>query len=177
VKNKKIPYVSSRVLKQNVGFLLSEGSANHRDIDFNIPTPIQVSDDLLIEYITGKLRFSRIKEGILVQGTINIGYENECIRCLEMFVQEIPVEIEEMYAYLQPKDTEFIIYADGILDLAPLIRSEVLIAASHKALCREDCKGLCLTCGINLNHETCDCDNEQIDPRFAQLRALLHSDA
>ena len=41
-----------------------------------------------------------------------------------------------------------------------------------KFLCREDCKGLCPTCGKNLNLGPCGC-RKQTDPRFAVLEQLL----
>jgi uncharacterized protein len=41
-----------------------------------------------------------------------------------------------------------------------------------KPLCSDACKGLCPTCGTNLNRGTCDCTSEWEDPRFAALRAL-----
>ena len=40
------------------------------------------------------------------------------------------------------------------------------------ALCREDCKGLCVVCGANLNRETCDCKRDWEDPRLAALKML-----
>ncbi|MDV5106550.1 YceD family protein [Clostridium perfringens] len=36
-----------------------------------------------------------------------------------------------------------------------------------------DCKGLCQKCGIDLNKETCQCDNEEIDLRMAKLMDLF----
>ena len=40
-------------------------------------------------------------------------------------------------------------------------------------LCGKDCKGLCQTCGENLNERTCECKNERIDPRFESLKDLF----
>ena len=40
------------------------------------------------------------------------------------------------------------------------------------ALCREDCQGLCPSCGINLNLRRCDCEQPARDPRLAVLRTL-----
>ncbi|MEE0776702.1 MAG: DUF177 domain-containing protein, partial [Bacillota bacterium] len=39
--------------------------------------------------------------------------------------------------------------------------------------CREDCKGLCPSCGQNLNNKECSCDKSPIDPRLAVLADLL----
>lgn len=53
-----------------------------------------------------------------------------------------------------------------------LITNQVILALfPHKVLCKPNCKGLCQTCGKNLNHETCDCNNNKIGKNnpFGQL--------
>lgn len=165
-------YVSNRVLKLNVGFLLSSGPGHIHDTSFDVPT-IRVSDDVDLDYVRGTARLSRTKEGILVQGKLQFGIEDECYRCLDTVSRELSVELEELYAYPPRLDAEFGVADDGILDLAPLLRAEALIAAAHRALCKPDCKGLCPTCGTNLNYGTCACADEDIDPRMAKLQELL----
>ncbi len=59
------------------------------------------------------------------------------------------------------------------VDLDDLVREQILLALPTRQLCRDDCKGLCPTCGANLNQTTCDCSAEEIDPRFAALAQLL----
>jgi uncharacterized protein len=85
----------------------------------------------------------------------------------------VTVNVEELFAYPASNISEFSVGADANLDLAPLLRAEVLIEMSHRVFCREDCRGLCLTCGANLNRETCSCAQEEIDPRLAVLKKLL----
>jgi uncharacterized protein len=169
-------YLSNRVLKINVGFLLSDGPGHSQDSRLDIPEPVRVADDLTINTIDGNLRLTRTKEGILVQSKLMIGVDAECSRCLDTFQHHLNIDVEELYMHPAPIASEFFVGQDAILDLAPLLRAEVLIQTSHPALCREDCKGLCPTCGINRNHETCDCETETIDPRFAALKALLDKD-
>lgn len=169
--------LNKRVLKLNVGFLLSDGPGNSKDIQLEITDPIRIADDLVAKSIIGKLRLSRTKEGILVQSKLNVVVERECARCLETFDHAIPVTIEELYASPRPiGETEFFVGQDAQLDLAPLLRAEVLIALSHRQYCKEDCKGLCAVCGTNLNHETCHCEADDIDPRMAKLKELLDSE-
>ncbi len=59
------------------------------------------------------------------------------------------------------------------LDLAPLARDAILLDLPLAPLCREDCAGLCPTCGADRNEEACDCPTEVIDPRWVALEALL----
>ena len=85
----------------------------------------------------------------------------------------VSIEIEELYTYHTETSAEFKIDEDGILDLAPLLRAETLIGVSHRALCRDDCQGLCPGCGANLNYAACSCDLDDVDPRLAALKRLL----
>lgn len=165
-------YVSNRVLKINVGFLLAAGPAANHDTVFDVPT-VKVADDLTVNYVRGPIRLSRTAAGILVQGNLETGIVSECYRCLDDVTQTVTIGVEELFAYPASSTSEFSIYEDAILDLAPLLRAEVMIASSNGLLCREDCKGLCPECGTNLNHSTCDCSLEQIDPRLAGLRQFF----
>ena len=47
-----------------------------------------------------------------------------------------------------------------------------VFVADHTPLCKPDCAGLCSNCGANLNEGPCNCDKEDVDPRFAALRSL-----
>ncbi len=165
-------YMNPRVLKLNVGFLLAAGPGHSRDSHIDLP-PTRVADDLYIEYLRGPLRLSRTKEGILLQAQLEVGLKAECNRCLIDVNQPIALDIEELYTTLPLLDVEFSIQDDGILDLATLLRAEVLIEEGHRVLCQPDCKGLCPICGINRNHDVCHCETEDIDPRLAALKQLL----
>ena len=57
-------------------------------------------------------------------------------------------------------------------DLEQLMREQFYLALPMKPLCREDCQGLCVVCGANLNRATCDCKLEWDDPRLAALKEL-----
>lgn len=164
-------YVNNRVLKMQVGFLLSDGVGQSRDFQFDVPT-LRVSDDLTLDYLRGTLRLMRNSRGILVQGTLHTGFHSECVRCLTDTSVTIDVPIEELYVFPPQPDAEFTVGDDGILDLAPLLREETILDMPITALCKPDCAGLCPNCGQNLNEGPCDCDSERIDPRLAGLKAL-----
>lgn len=164
-------YVSNRVLKTNVGFLLAAGPGHIHQTEFDVPA-VRVAPDVDLAYVRGPLRLSRTKEGILAQGNLHVGVEDECYRCLTSVMRDVPIEVEELYAYPSSKTSEFGIGDDAILDLAPLVRAEAIIADARGVLCRPDCKGLCPTCGANLNLGPCECQDE-IDPRLAKLKELL----
>lgn len=83
--------------------------------------------------------------------------------CLWIFTPEpelLEQEQEDVYL-LAPGQTE--------IDVAREVREALILMLPIKMLCSEECKGLCPHCGANLNHETCTCHIEEIDPRWAKL--------
>jgi len=63
-------------------------------------------------------------------------------------------------------------YRSKVIDLDPLVCEQVALALYPYPVCREDCKGLCLVCGQNLNEKDCACDRHVPDPRWAGLEKL-----
>ncbi|MCD7905534.1 MAG: DUF177 domain-containing protein [Clostridiales bacterium] len=61
------------------------------------------------------------------------------------------------------------------MDLEPLVYAELLLNFPMKNLCREDCKGLCIKCGHNLNEGDCGCDRFIGNPEFEKLKFLLNN--
>ena len=178
-------YLNKRLLKLNVGFLLSEGPGNSRAMPIHLPERVQVDDDLYLESLIGDIVLTRTKEGILLQGTLHVANSRECDRCLDEFVHEFEVPIEELFAFpADPNISAFSVDSTGHINLAPLLREEVLIEESYRVTCREDCRGLSVG-GVNLNHEEAVIDDtsddsteatEAIDPRLAVLKQLLDQD-
>ncbi len=165
-------FVPNRVLKINVGFLITGGPGASSDSVLDLP-PVRVAEDLDVYYVRGPIRLSRTHEGMLVQAELRVGVEDECGRCLDPVRTEIPITVTELYAYPPRSTSEFSISDDMNLDLAPLIRSEVYISNATGVLCKPDCKGLCPECGTNWNHATCTCNEDLIDPRLAALKKYL----
>ena len=88
-------YVSNRVLKLNVGFLLADGPGHIHESAFDVPA-VRVSEDVDLAYVRGTIRLSRTKEGVLVQGQLELGVEDECLRCLDPVSCNVPISLEEL---------------------------------------------------------------------------------
>ncbi len=64
-------------------------------------------------------------------------------------------------------------FSEGRVDLSRSIRDQILLEVPVVPRCREDCRGLCPQCGVNLNRETCSCAKEPPgDPRLEVLKSL-----
>jgi uncharacterized protein len=68
---------------------------------------------------------------------------------------------------------DYIETPDFKLELDEIVISDVLLSLPQKNLCKSDCKGLCSTCGQNLNLGECSCDKQNIDPRLEILKQLM----
>lgn len=106
-----------------------------------------------------------------IEGTATM----DCRRCLADVVTKVSEDVHMLFAESgldeADEDDVYPIPAGARqLDLAPAVREEWLLATPAYVLCRDDCKGLCATCGANLNTGACDCAPVQ-DARWAGLRA------
>ena len=165
-------FLNKRVLRLNVGDITGAGPGYSQEATLDLPA-LRVAADLALEYLRGPFRLSRTREGVLLQGQLQAGLSSDCDRCLTPTMAQLSLQLEELYSYPVTTSVEFSIGEDGILDLAPLLRAEVLIASEQGLLCKADCRGLCPDCGANRNQTDCNCDNEELDPRMAALRQLL----
>jgi uncharacterized protein len=134
----------------------------------------------LVEEHHGK---HEVIKDIRLRGRLTAGLELQCARCVEPVPQEISREFELLYRplgtdagrdELSVTDAEAEIgyyQGDGLL-LEDVLREQVLLALPLKVTCREDCKGLCVHCGKNLNEEQCSCSTAIEDPRWTALREI-----
>ena len=74
------------------------------------------------------------------------------------------------------ENDEILLLDNGTVDLDEVFTTALVLAMDSKHVCSEDCKGLCATCGADLNEGPCGCKPE-IDPRFAALAQLLDKES
>lgn len=58
------------------------------------------------------------------------------------------------------------------VDVGEAVREELALAVPLYRVCRPDCKGLCPRCGVDRNEASCECGEEEIDPRWQALRSV-----
>ena len=96
-----------------------------------------------------------------------------CDRCGEEFKSRKVTGVDVILTTdAQVDDPELFPLEGDVVDLNKVLSTCFILDMETKFLCREDCKGLCQTCGKNLNFGPCAC-RRQIDPRFAVLEQLL----
>jgi uncharacterized protein len=125
--------------------------------------------------IQGELRIESVIEGVLVSGRVRGDAVLQCARCLEEFDSEVTLRVTELFAGPghEASDDEDVYQVEGMeIDLEPMVRDAVTLALPLNPLCKQNCQGLCATCGTDLNQGTCDCKEEDFDPRWAALSDL-----
>ena len=112
-------------------------------------------------------------DGIWVSGTVTAPLVGQCVRCLTSIDDPRTFTIQELY-YYPGKDAEedalFVEY--DRIDLEPALRDAVVLELPFSPLCRDDCAGLCPTCGADLNHDPDHTHGPAIDARWAALQGL-----
>ena len=120
------------------------------------------------------IRLESVVEGVLVSGSATVEVRGECVRCLGDISDELEVGIQELYVYpgVEPDDDLASRLENDLIDLEPLLRDEVVLDLPFQPLCRDDCSGLCVECGANLNDDPGHRHEARLDPRWDALRGL-----
>ncbi|MDD2220922.1 MAG: DUF177 domain-containing protein [Clostridia bacterium] len=103
-----------------------------------------------------------------------------CSRCGGQFTLPLVCNFCEGYSQTPLADQEgendiHQFFGDSI-NPATEVLQRIFLELPMKALCKEDCKGLCPDCGINLNLDSCNCAAEKIDPRLEKLKDFIIKD-
>ena len=139
---------------------------------YRIVAPVQVEIDI-----------HKDKDRFRLEGTARTELELTCSRCLEPYTMPVDAVFDVRYlpasdaagdgeGEVGEEDLDTSVYRDDQIDLNEVLREQFYLALPMKPLCRDDCQGLCVVCGTNLNKGTCTCKREWDDPRLAALKKL-----
>jgi uncharacterized protein len=149
--------------------------------------PSSITDLQVLSPIRGTLRFTNTGDLLLVRGILHTTVELECSRCLRLFEMPLRCEVEEQVELraiaarpfehpqvtIVPEEGDTLFLDGNMLDLTELIRQMLLVSLPIKPLHDEECRGLCPTCGADLNEGECSCERPVGHPAFAALARLL----
>lgn len=165
-------YIKAKILRINVGFILAESVGFSHEVEFNVPSPMQIADDLILNHLYATLRLSHVHDGILAQGEVQTGVPDICSRCNDDIWLPVEFEVEELFGKLTGRGgTEFLINDANDIDLAPLFRAEAML---HTPMVTPyDENNRCLLCNRTFDEVLREAGlGEDIDPRMAVLMEL-----
>lgn len=134
--------------------------------------------------IRARLRATRIRELVEIEGVVQTAMRLTCGRCLAPFIHPMEVEFALTYTGGRPGAAEgvkaearepdageagLICFQGEEIDLTEGIQEQVILSLPLRPLCRETCKGLCARCGADLNQERCRCPALPTEGPFAAL--------
>lgn len=149
-----------------------------RTVELEVAAPADLGSELLgvppCSPIDLQVQLEAVMEGVLATGTAWVSLDGQCARCLDALEDDLEVAFQELYVYPESDAAEDeASRLDGdFLDLEPVLRDSVVLALPWQPLCRPDCPGLCLECGIRLADAPGHAHEERVDPRWAPLSAL-----
>jgi len=127
------------------------------------------------------LDYRRSGSAYYFHGEVNGSFKTPCHRCLDDVVQELSGEFDLVMRKssdgedLEPADGggDYIILSlnENEVSLDDYIYESLIVNIPIQIVCNEDCRGLCPSCGINRNKESCTCERAA-DPRWDALRKL-----
>jgi len=128
----------------------------------------------LVAHSDGELR---------IRGRYTGEMEAQCDRCLasarfpldagfDLFYRPASFIAREDEVEIDEGEAEVGFYEGGGIELADILREQVLLALPMQRVCSDACKGICPVCGKNRNETTCDCRAENGNDRWEALRNL-----
>ena len=170
-------------MRINIAQLLQESVGANRA--WELSGPLADTDGEPLGVVTGGLKLTKTDQGVWASGPVSIAVEDNCSRCLKPIAYAVAVQVDDEYLPVVEVDTGRRIRYNDVgdadtgsidnhheLDLTDTLREYRQAALPLAPLCKEDCKGICTQCGVDLNEETHDCQLE-IDPRWEKLRELM----
>lgn len=125
---------------------------------------------------------SRVGERVYIKGELNAALIVECSRCLSLMV----AKTADAFAYifvpapkhweseteLSAEEMDEVFYDGDTINLAEVVVEQINLLVPLRALCRDDCQGLCPICGKNKNEGSCSCEAPLGKEGFVALKGL-----
>lgn len=159
---------------------ITEGAIDYApDIRQMGPLTVEGRAELLVEHRGPRETVEDIRVRAALQGK----FELLCARCLTAVPMPLETQFDLIFRpggvdaamgehAITEDETEIGYYEKSGLPLEDVVREQVLLTLPGRALCREDCKGLCPQCGADRNTAGCSCGQGAGDPRWQALAGL-----
>ncbi len=150
---------------------LLDGSLQSIDFSLSLDDCLFV-DDALSGKANASGRITNHSGLILLSGSVVPELQVTCARCGKEYVYNTPVALNAKITdkLANEDEDEFIIMQDFAIDIEDIVRTALILELPTRFLCSEDCKGLCVKCGVNLNEGSCSCETKERDSRWDVLK-------
>lgn len=160
-------------LRMLVSDLLGDPGASRAETA-SLPLRVTLTNASVAGDVDVAVSLRSLSDGIVARGVATVDAELTCNRCLERWTETLEIPFEQVFRHRpQDEDEEQGIENGAWIDLEPVVHDEVTVSLPLAPLCRPDCRGLCPTCGADLNRDPCDGHAEPTDSPFAVLQELF----
>jgi len=148
--------------------------------------PVTINNHIKPDTASVRIKLLRFGNKILVDGTVKVVVSLKCSRCLNNFSCPVDLDFREECTpadetepgsdqELSEGELDISFYKGEEIDVAGIVKEQVLLEVPMKPLCKNECPGMCLRCGADLNVQSCNCIDDHIDPRLAPLAKYKES--
>jgi uncharacterized protein len=188
--------IMTDLLTPNIADITSDGVSLSGDLTAE-ELGLAATDVALRGPVAVGLDLRAVDRTICVTGVVEGTAIRQCVRCLKDFDDPLAFSVRAAYEretkaappmvkrevshkkkappVVEPKpepDDELYYYTGEHLELAPMLREQLILASPMHPLCTEDCRGLCVHCGKDLNEGPCGCAEEPVGNPFQVLRRV-----
>ena len=135
------------------------GMCNCDNYDLNDFSFLQVESDLKYEF-----NICNISENLIIKGNLSLDIKLQCSRCIEFFSTSL--QVSDFFRNLLLTKDQFEV------DITDEIKEELVLNINSFPVCMDECKGICSSCGINLNKSFCHCDSNKNSDTWSILDNL-----
>ncbi len=149
------------------------------DTRVTLPTLVVGSEEFVpVEDAALEGTLTNTGAGIVFAGRLSVELHAVCSRCLREFVLPVTVEVDGFYVAHGheedlPEEQEVGFVESGSVDVMDAVLSALTLELPFAPVHDEECKGICPTCGADLNEGPCDCAPPLKDSPFAGLKELF----
>lgn len=136
--------------------------------------------------VRAKLTLTRREQRVFLDGRLIFTSRFECDSCLEPYEESQDLHFKIDFEYLasgdpywlteehQCPETEMdvVVLQEPEIDILATLEQQVILSVPAKRRCSEECRGLCPSCGHNLNTGACSCRGPGEESPFQVLAKL-----
>lgn len=128
--------------------------------------------------VTVKGRLERTSEDVFrFEGDASCLLLLKCDLCLTEFSEKLEFPIEGIFERGEGSEDDCRYgFSGDVINLENAVYCELLLNFPMKKVCKEDCKGLCIKCGANLNEGDCGCDVFLGNDAFLKLKEMFNEE-
>jgi uncharacterized protein len=132
------------------------------------------------------LRLTKLEPDYYLRGKMNYCIAVPCARCAESFKMPVDQAFELALSHVksaeagsekiseESEELDINFFSGNEIDLEPMVEEQFQLSLPYKALCSNNCRGVCQKCGKNLNQGNCDCKSDSETNPFSILKQIKH---